>query len=304
MKKHLKKIIAIGFIFILGSHGVFAQKKQPSAQKKRLEVFAKKKQHELMLYGGGGLSTLKYDVSIGKQKNGFGGQVGFGYNYSFIPQLSLRTGIEFSFHNAAFTLDNTNLIYNTIDIENTPFEFRCKMDNYREKQNLILFQIPLMLQFQVGTIHQFYAAVGGKLGIPLSAKYNSSETTIYNSGYYAEEDYEYTTQRFMGFGRFSGNEGKLNFKTTTFIASVEAGAKWLMGDGYRFYTGVFLDYGLNNMLNQSPTPPLFLNYNASQPSDFTVNSILESQYTQNDDLKRFANKVIPVSAGVKLVLGF
>ena len=303
MKQHLIKIIAIGFVFLLGmDNGLSAQKKQQLPGQKQYS--SRRQQHELLLYGGGGLTSLKYNVNIGKQINGFSGHAGFGYGFFFSREWGLRTGIEFSLYRASFTLDNTSLNYMAIDIENSPFEFRCKMDNYKEKQYLIMLQIPIMLQFQKGTRHQFYAAAGGKLGIPLSVKYNSSKTTIYNSGYYDWEDYEYTTQQFMGFGKFSGREDKLNFKTIAILVSAETGVKWTMGEGYKLYTGIYVDYGLNNMVNQPATPLPFLDYNAAHPADFTVNSIVESQYAQNDEFKTFTNKIVPLAVGVKLTLGF
>jgi len=304
MKQHFTKIIAIGLVFLLGACGLFAQKKQqPITQKKQTSI-SQRQRHEILLYGGGGLSTLKYDVSIGKQTNGFGGQAGLGYSFLFAQKWRIRTGVEFSLYNSYFTLDNTNLSYMAIDAENSPFEFRCRIDNYREKQYLVMLQIPIMLQYQKGIRHQFYAAAGGKLGIPLSVKYNSSKTTIYNSGYYDFEEYEYTTQRFMGFGNFAGSDGKLNFKTIAILASAEVGAKWIMGEGYKLYTGIYVDYGLNNMLNQPTVPLPFLDYDPSRPSDFAVNSIVESQYAQNNEFKTFTNKTIPMAAGIKLLLAF
>ena len=288
MKQYFTKIIAVGLLFLLGTQGLFAQKKR----------------YEIMLHGSGGLSSLKYSVNIGKQTDGFGGQAGLGYGFFFVPKWGLRTGVEFSLYRASFTLKDASLNYMTTDMENVPFEFRCKVNNYKEKQYLIMLQIPLMIQFQTGIHHQFYMAAGGKIGIPLSMKYNGSNTIIYNSGYYDFENYEYTTQQFMGFGQFPGSKGNLDYKPISFIASVETGAKWMMREGYKFYTGIYLDYGLNNIINQ-PSPPLpFLDYNTTHPADFTVNSIIKSQYAKDNDFKVFTNKIIPLSAGIKLMLAF
>lgn len=281
------KIAAISLVFLLGTYGLFAQDER----------------HEIILYGSFGLSTLKYNVNIGKQVDGLGGQFGVGYHFFFIPKLGIRIGVDFSLHNASFTLDNSSLRYMTTDIEDSVFEFRSTVNNYKEKQYVIMLNIPLMLQFQTGAKHQFYVAAGGKVGLPLSGKYNSSKATVYNSGYYDMENYEYTTQLFMGFGQFSGSSRYLKFKTA-FFASAEIGAKWMMRDGYKFYTGVYLDYGLNNIAKQRSEPSQFLKYNTARPSDFAVNSIIESQYSQNGELKSFTNKIFPIAAGVKLMLAF
>jgi hypothetical protein len=145
-------------------------------------------------------------------------------------------------------------------------------------------------------------AVGGKIGLPLSVSYNSSKTTIQNSGYYAEEDYEYTTQTFMGFGTFRGSSGNLNLNLAIF-ASAETGVKLAMQDGYALYIGAYVDYGLTNIAKSSDPVP-FHEYNTKNPSDFSVRSILESQYSQNGVYQSFTNKIVPLSAGIKLRLAF
>ena len=286
MKQQFRKITTISLLLLATS--------ALSAQNNR---------HEIVLYAGGGLSSLKYNATIGKQRDGLGGQIGLGYNFFFIPNLGIKTGVEFSLHNASFTLDHFDFQHDATDIENSPFEFRCTLNNYKERQSLVMLQIPLMLQFQIGDKHQFYAAAGGKVGFPLSAKYNSSKIAIYNSGYYEEEDCEYTTQLFMGFGQFSGSSGNLKFKTA-FFASAEIGVKWMMKGEYSFYTGLYMDYGLNNIVKPRSEPLQFLEYNTDHPSDFTVNSIIESKYLQNTELELFTNKIIPITAGIKLILAF
>jgi len=294
MKHLIRKITVIGLVFLFGTGSLFAQKKQKKAPEKR---------HEIMLYGGGGLSSLQYSVSMGKQAFGFGGQIGFGYNFFFIRKLGLGTGVEFAMYTASFTMDNSSIRFKTTDIENSVFEFRSTINDYKENQTAVLLQVPLMIQFQTGVKHQFYAAAGGKVGLPLIVKYNSSRATIQNSGYYEEEDYEYTTQTFMGFGKFRGSSGDLSLKMAFFI-SAEVGAKLIMRDGYTLYVGAYVDYGLNDIANSPSEPKQFLEYNKKHPSDFRVNSVLESQYSQNGASQSFTSKITPLASGIKVRLTF
>jgi len=295
--RQLVKVVAIGLIFF-GVSELSAQKQYGSKNKKY-----HKKRYELLLYGSGGISTLQYKVTTGKQSDGFGGQAGFLYHFFFNPKLSLKTGVEFSLYNASFALDNSSTRFMTTDIEQSAFEFRSTIYNYKENQYLVMLQIPIMLQLQVGAKHKFYAAAGGKVGIPISVKGNNSSTNVQNSGYYAEEDYEYTSQSFMGFGQFSGSNNNLKFKMA-FMASAEIGTKWVMRDGYKFYTGICVDYGLNNIASTQNDQPPFIEYNSKHPSDFKVNSIIKSQYSQNGEMQPFTNKIVPLFAGVKLTLAF
>lgn len=255
--------------------------------------------HEFLLSGSGGLSSLQYEAATGKQKNGLGGNLGLGYRFFFSPQWGLGTGVELACYNTRYNADNISIRYMATDMNGDGFEFRSTVNGYEEKQQATLVQIPLMLQFQTGNKHRFYAAAGGKVGIPVGGKYESSNTGIQNSGYYEYEDKEYTTQTFMGFGQFTGkgNEGDLSFKTA-FFASVELGMKWALNESWSLYTGAYLDYGLNDIAKTQARP--FVEFNTESPKDFRVNNIVNSQYQTSP----FIGKITPVAAGIKLGVAF
>jgi len=260
-------------------------------------------QHEISVYGGGGLSGLNYSVNTGKQENGLGGQFGLGYHYFFTPRWGVGTGVEFAMYNTTFKAGNIKIVQPATDIEGSEFEFRTSVNNCEEKQKAAFLQIPLMLQYQTGAKHRFYAAGGLKAGIPLSGTYSSTAASLNNSGYYSEEIYEYNTQRFMGFGTFNNikSDGNLEFKTAL-LASLEAGMKWKLSNKLSLYTGAYMDYGLNNTAETSSSA--FMQYNTNNPTGFALNSIANSQYTQNDATQpqSFTGKISPIAAGVKLRL--
>ncbi|MDR0560988.1 MAG: PorT family protein [Prevotellaceae bacterium] len=263
--------------------------------------------HEFSIFAGGGLSGLRYATEYSGGKNEYGGQIGLGYRYFFSSNLGFVTGAEVSLYRSRFSLNSDNFATSTmaVDHDYDDFEFRSSISEYEETQNALFLQIPLMIQFQKGKNHQFYIAAGGKIGIPVGGNYRSAVGSIENSGYYSEEDYEYTTQKFMGFGTFKDNSftGDLKFKTA-FFASVETGAKWKLKDGLSLYSGVYVDYGLNNICEEISSAKQFVSYNRSSPRDFSINSVLNSQYAQNSFSQTFTDKIIPVSVGIKLSLTF
>lgn len=268
--------------------------------------------HEISLYGGGGLSTLHYRVKAGDQKEGFGGHFGLGYNFFFNPKWSIGTGIEFARYNARFDADNFNTRYMLTDPESNPFEFRSTLYNYKEKQHAGMLQIPLMLQHQSNPVikqrHRLYAAAGAKIGFPVNSGYSSTNDGIMNTGYYVYENYEYSTQTFMGFGRFDGKEfdGELfqGGGKMAFLASAEAGVKWKLKNAWNLYTGLYLDYGLNNIRDEGREPQIVA-YNAESPADFKVNSAMNSQYSETGYAPMaFTDKVIPIAAGIKIRIAF
>ena len=259
-------------------------------------------QHEFSLNGGIGLSTLSYTPAVGEKNGGIGGQFGLGYRYYITPQWSGVTGIGYSIHNAGYKINSLEVNSRATDIDNDDFDFKSTLTGYEEKQKAAFLQIPLMGQYQnvIGT-HQFYGAAGFKFGIPLGGNYNASASTIKNTGYYAEpEDMEYEEQEFMGFGPFNNRayNGKSQLNLAIFF-SLEAGFKFMLQEKLSVYAGVFFDYGLNNISKPAKQP--FVEYNSTNPRNFTVNSIAHSEYKPNES---FTDKIIPMAVGIKVALAF
>ncbi len=260
--------------------------------------------HEFSVYSGGGLSTLKYKTTIGDRKNGLGGLFGFGYSYFFTNHIGIGTGMELSSYHAKMLVDNLSDKYMTTDFDDDEFEFRTTVNNYTEKQNALMINIPLMVQYHTGKNNRFYIAAGGKAGIPVRGKYRTSGAEMKNSGYYAMENYEYTTQEFLGFGTFKGKDtnGTIDLNVA-WMLSAEAGIKWKLKENMFLYTGIYFDYGLNDF-GKSEHNEQFVQYNRVSPGDFTTNSVLTSRYTQDGHAEKFTDKVVPLAAGIKIRLAF
>ena len=290
----MKRQFITMILLLLASGGLFAQH-----------------QHEISVYGGGGLSSLNYKPTFGDQKLRLGGHTGIGYHFFFAPKWAIGTGLEFACYNAKFTMNNLDVRYMTTDRDGDRFEFRSMVNDYEEKQRATMLQIPLMLQFQTPmaeSTRQFYAAAGGKIGFPLNGKYNNKASFI-NAGYYAHENALYDTQEFMGFGAFPNRKtkGGLDFKTAFFL-SAEAGIKWRLNDKFSLYTGAYLDLGLNNIVKtqNAASQPFIVEYNNANPTAFAANSIIKSQYPQggNATTQAFTEKVKPIALGIKVRLAF
>ena len=294
MKRTFIKITIIAILSLLVSRGFSAEQCG---------------RHEFSVYGGGGLSTLNYKVTFGTQKMGLGGHFGLGYRYFFSPNWSLGTGVELGFYRAKFDMDNLNFSFMTTDMQGAEFEFRSTASNFQERQRAMLLQIPLMLQFQTNKPdrkHHFYAAIGGKVGIPVRGRF-SNTADLKNAGYFSYENSLYDTQRFMGFGSFPNrrSQGSLNFKTAFFL-SAETGIKWRLNDRHSLYTGLYVDYGLNNTARAASTRPTLIEYNKANPTAFAVNSIINSQYTPmgSNTTQVFTDKIRPIAIGIKMRLAF
>jgi len=231
---------------------------------------------EFSVYGGGGLSTLMYDTKEGDKSQGLGGLFGVGYTYFFTPNLGLASGLEMAFYNAKYELEKiTQQPYTFTDYEGHELEFRSTVEGYREEQSLSILQIPLMLQYRQGEKHQFYATAGTKIGIPLSGKNKIYADSVKNSAYSKFEDYEYTTQKFMGFGTYAKQESekKLALQNAVLL-SAETGIKWKLSEELRLYTGIYFDYGLNPVTKRGNGSDRTIEYK-SQEQTFDFNNLID-----------------------------
>jgi cell division septation protein DedD len=260
--------------------------------------------HEFSLHVGGGLSTLRYEPTLGEQSNNFNKQFGAGYAFFVSPRFGFATGLELAFYSADFELKKLRMAYKAEDLEEgVDFEFRSNLSNYTEEQNAVMLQIPVMLQFQ--TEMGFYLMAGVKFALPLSGG-SSGKGDLMNSGYYEDpEKWEYTEQGFRGFGSFKNKktENHENFESSIF-ASMEMGMKWRFEDGLSLYAGAYFDYGLGNILKKKDLEelPRMVEYNSANPQNFGMNGIFDSQWEQNKAPQAFVTKIMPMAIGIKVKL--
>jgi outer membrane protein OmpA-like peptidoglycan-associated protein len=125
---------------------------------------------------------------------------------------------------------------------------------------------------------------------------------IVTSGYYPVWNQELFDPTYLGYGTFSGrNSGKDIDFGLSYMGTVEAGMKWRLSKVLSLYTGLYFEYGFNNIVNERNNK--FLVYNPENPEDFMVNSALTSQYTRNGRTQSFVDHVSPAAAGLKIRLG-
>jgi outer membrane protein OmpA-like peptidoglycan-associated protein len=275
--------------------------------------------HEVSVYAGGGLATLQDNFIEGNSKLDFGGNAGLGYTFFFNKHWGLGTGVGASLFSGKYNIPSLPEQYTILNGfgENEDFDFRYVAEGYSERQQAIFLDIPLMVHFQAG---KFYAAFGGKVGIPFNASFNNNldrlrtaAQTSYDGQMGEEIDLIYTMPE-IGLGNFDNmsNSGELNFKPA-FFASAEIGIKWKLSETVSLYTGAYIDYGLNNIKKEGAEQP-FIDYNNATfsqnaafnqdaaPAVFHPNSILTSTVQQTG--KPMAEKVAPLAAGIRLTLAF
>ena len=257
-------------------------------------IWAQNSHSELSVYGGGGLSGLKYKPVGGSQSMCFGGLTGIGYTWFLNEKWGIVTGVEFGFYGAKCTFSD-NLVDSylaesgTSEQAGNDFTFSYSFKGYEEKQKAAFIQIPVMAQFQTGI---FYAAGGVKLGFPVRSNYNISAAGLSTSGYFPTEDQTYTTLPDRGLGTYTPFSAKDDLDLNmTFALAIEAGAKWVLSEKINLYTGIYFDYGLNNISENNHIP--IVEYS----KEITGKLIYHSTTNLSDSMK-------PLAVGLKVRISY
>ncbi|NDV69327.1 outer membrane beta-barrel protein [Dysgonomonas sp. 25] len=268
------------------------------------KISAQTPTHEISVQGGMGLSGLKLSMNHGDSKQKFGGSFGVGYTYFFNENFGLNTGLEVSFLSSEAKFAGMSDRYNTVDSSGDSYQFRSEIGSYKETHNTTYLNVPIMAQYQrpVWNSHQLYCALGFKIGLPVTSKYETNGTSIKTSGYYPQYGMIVDDMAFFGFGNYqSRTVDKTVDLKVAFMLAAEVGMKWELTQSLAVYTGAYLDYGLNDV---SKSGKKFMIYDAFEPTHYVNNSILESQYTNNGNTRDIADKVIPLSIGLRVRVAF
>lgn len=248
-----------------------------------LSVCAQQNIHEFSVHGGGGLSTLVYQLSSGERNIGFGGDFGLGYTFVrsneritstgriFRKNWGLYTGLGLGVYHSKAKLDTQELVSkNQTDYDGDRFDFHTTFEKYAETQSVLSLNIPIMGIYQY---RQYYVMGGFKFAIPLHALYASKDVTLTNEAYYDLYKNWAKSQEFAGCGTFRNKDydGELDLGPSILLA-LEGGIRWRLSSNLSLFTGVYFDYGLSNAFNGSPK--WFIKYDQYNPADFSTNSVL------------------------------
>lgn len=293
---------------------------------------------EISAYGTFGISTINYRSDFATPSMGLGGEAGLGYTFRWDKNWGLTTGLGMACYQAKATIDrlqtdilaSKDVIPNTNDTYYTVWQ--TQQTQYSERQHALTLNIPIAVRFETDGRHVFYASLGAKLAIPLSAKYSnqtqwSNQTLSYAPGsstpVVANDQNDY-----WGTGSYqTQSQGALRFNVSV-LGTVEAGMRWRLSPQTSLYTGFYFDYGLTSLKSGSTDiqvermtvpdkfdrrtdPQDFVFYALSQGSEtdykarFTTNSALASNYTTMDrQTVQMVKQANLMAFGVKIGVGF
>ena len=264
--------------------------------------------HEFSVGGFAGIMSLKHDLEQGTSSDKLSGGIGLGYTYFFSKNIGLATGLDFAFYNQDIKLGEVSGSHQAFDLEvREDFEFRYNLKDYTEQQSAFYLNIPIMMHYQFAETENmiFYAAAGGKIGLPINGKYKSITGNLKTEGYYPHNKDLIDDVPFRGFGEFpvSANEDKIKYKMSVSLA-FETGVKWKLSNEMFLYTGVFVDYGLNDIKKEDMGRKPLVQYNPLNPEDHVYSGILSSSNEKEGQENTFVKKINTMGYGLKVRLAF
>lgn len=306
----MKKIIIILLALPLCIQTVVAQKNNNRKERETTTNSANNepRRHEVTGWINGGFSSLQYSPKVGDHTGGIGGELGVGYTYSFNPKWGISTGLGVGLYNAKTRINGHFDTYAAIDDEEeyNKMNLLVDIDQFEEKQQAYLLNIPLMLQFQAAgnETNTFYAALGGKISIPIHSKYKSTGNYI-TKGKYAFTETIFEDMPEHGYNTYDRLKENRSLKMNLNVQlAAEVGYKWLLNEDWFLYTGVYCDYGLNDIRKNKDNALHVLEYNRQNPIRYGINSIAESSYSNGKENGYYLKKMNTISLGLKVKVAF
>jgi hypothetical protein len=268
-------------------------------------------QHEISLYGGGGLNALQSTYAQGTSSGRAGASFGAAYAYLFTPTWGIAAGAEVSFFGSTFTATS---LHGEAQQTYTGSSFSERMTflsdfaGYEETHHASYLRIPILAQYRLPAFDEigslgastFFAAAGFKLGFALGGSYEATASSL--TTYVEMADSEQTLQDMLnhGLGLYPNPaySGDLDLALDLSL-SLEAGISVALNDRWSAAVNgqwsaaisAYLDYGLLNLAPTAAAPLLTLNTSSSATNHtrFAHNSIAAS-----------ADKISLLAVGVRV----
>jgi hypothetical protein len=245
--------------------------------------------HEISAYATIGLDNIAYKLNRSSHGKGFSGGAGANYAYNFNTSFAIVSGMGFiSYYSGMKMNAGYSETYAAKDDSNEEFIMKYTLtEEYREKQNIVLFYIPVMARYTTvlpfignGTI-KYFATGGLKLGIPFVASASISPVSATTAGYYGYEDRWYGGEDLpdlpeYGFtAKYLGDKSRSRIKLGVApLLSLETGVRIPVSYKNDLFAGFYVDYCFANV--DKSNKQHLIEYQSLAPMYFNYNSIMNT----------------------------
>lgn len=256
MLKHIYIALILSLLVIetIAQQRDFEQVSPPKAIKAKKDTIIIGKQF-VSLYGGFGLSTLKYSPDFGSNKSGNSYSFGVNYYHFFSSHWGVSTGLNYSNYTSQFNA-STNTSWGAVDSENEPFDLLATWNGWVEKHSISTLGIPIMghYRYQFNAKWSAMAGVGFKVAYLANSSAKVTDGTVVLSGYYPRLNVYYEDIPAQGFTTQTFRE-QTDFNSSINISAVaELGATYNSNEAWAVNLTTFIDYGITNLATNSSEP--------------------------------------------------
>ncbi|MBQ9296866.1 MAG: OmpA family protein [Paludibacteraceae bacterium] len=146
--------------------------------------------HYIDVYAGGGVTGMGYSPDGGKMSPSGSFSVGAGYTWFFVPYMGLQTGISLTRVGGTARLTEPMEWTGLTDYQGETYTHRTTFDNWRERQQSYLFQVPIGLRFRYRKEQDqragLHAAFGFNLAVPVVSNYKNTSGSLTHTGWYEQ----------------------------------------------------------------------------------------------------------------------
>ncbi len=239
---------------------------------------------ELGIGISGGMQGLQYKSGTQNSQLKIGGMLDIGYTFPLGKKTGIVTGISIGNYAAKIKLqDGETFSYYQVDDVGSAFKYNVITHGYTEQQRFLAAGIPVLLQYHTLGKTQWYINGGAKLLFPFSVKYEASADQLILSGYYPDYNIELKDLPQHGFGTVNSwkSNGGLTLKPAVTLSAASGFSFQL--NNLRLYTGIYVDYGVNN-IQDNASPTALVGYTPTSISNLPGNSLLKTAAVDNAKL--------------------
>lgn len=204
--------------------------------------------HYLLADVGAGLHTLLYYPQGVENSADLGGL--FELRYQYIPNhIGFSAGVQLCSHQSRSTMNYSFSQEIRHDDNNLDCIKTTEFHNWKEKQNIMTMEIPLMFQYKanLGEKWALSLGAGAVVSIPIKGKYNVESGYLETSGYFGSTNIVYKDLDNHGFlvDKNKVEEDIDNLRCNIGIQG-EVGALRNIKEKIALFMGLYINYGLSD----------------------------------------------------------
>lgn len=240
---------------------------------------------------------MLYKPVNGQQAVGAGFDAGIHYARFFNQLVGLGVGLNYSWANAYATYNWNEVTPGLTHASNpnVPYTLTTGFNNWQERQNVGVLGIPVEVLFRK-VFNDRVALIGGvgvQVDFPIHGQYIAKGGNYSTTGVFPSlGDYVVSDMPEHGFSTYTTTRNaKFNNRAKVGVGLIgDLGARIALNDNWGFYCGIYVGYGLTNLLGGASAAEMVA-INTTDPSNVEYHGTFDSNETAKANLLRAGAKI-------------